>query len=398
MHNYVYLYVPVLQAVSAEGESLVDLLDNYLKACVKDKKIEPFGGVLYDQYNYAWNPPGIIWRFCINFIKISVMASTLTEFDMNILQERLKEQKRMREKAALNKTPPSRRKEQYTPVEVDVGADEVKLVESATTDSESSGEGAFRHHPQCVKPPPPTSRKPRHSPSSSTIENETTPKRKPIPPTPAKKPSEAPNPKPIVTREDTSRVPPTQGQSLIDRMNQPLPPTPVDSEESPIPSSAGRNKTSATSTTGSALLKEIKAKQGKNSSTGDGEKRSKKKQPIPTPTQRSPSQKNEKLAALTIEQLHEPAGYANLPVHDAPYQNMGFGPDAGVPPEEPDVLYENTSHVRKSKSNRSVPSGTQPHKGYLNTKTNGKELSDTGSEYQNINARRPRIRESPQKH
>jgi hypothetical protein len=172
-------------------------------------------------------------------------------------------------------------------------------------------------------------------------------------------------------------------------MNQPLPPTPI--EEPSIPSGGGRNKASAaTSTTGSALLKEIKAK---HSSTGDGEKRSKKKQPIPTPTQRSPSQKNETLAALTPEQLHEPAGYANLPVHDAPYQNMGFGPDAGVPPEEPDVLYENTSRVQKSKSNRSVPSGTQL---YLNTKTNGKEGCNN-AEYQNINARRPKIRESPQK-
>ena len=46
----------------------------------------------------------------------------------------------MREKAALKKTPPSRRKEQYTPVEIDTGVDEVKLVDSATTDSESSGE------------------------------------------------------------------------------------------------------------------------------------------------------------------------------------------------------------------------------------------------------------------
>ena len=59
--------------MSAEGESLVDLLDNYLKACVKDKKIEPFGGVLYDQYNYAWNPPGTynIGIYCkcgINFV------------------------------------------------------------------------------------------------------------------------------------------------------------------------------------------------------------------------------------------------------------------------------------------------------------------------------------------
>ena len=258
MHYFAHL--PLLQAVSAEGESLVDLLDNYLKAChcVKDKKIEPFGGVLYDQYNYVWNPPG---TYCMYRDRTSVMASTFTEFDMNILQERLKEQKRalnnppdgdfafiktsvmassltefdmnirqeglkeqnpMREKAALNKTPPSHRKEQYTPVEVDTGADEEKLVESATTDSESSGE-----------------RKLCYSPSSSTIENKTIPKRKPLSPTPAKKPSEAPNPKPIVMREDTSRVPPTQGQSLIDRMNQPLPPTPV--EEYPIPSSAGQN-------------------------------------------------------------------------------------------------------------------------------------------------------------
>jgi hypothetical protein len=57
---YTFNIICLLQAVSAEGESLVDLLDNYLKACVKDKKIEPFGGVLYDQYNYAWNPPGIL--------------------------------------------------------------------------------------------------------------------------------------------------------------------------------------------------------------------------------------------------------------------------------------------------------------------------------------------------
>lgn len=318
---------------------------------------------------------------------------------MNILQERLKEQKRMREKAALKKTPPSRRKEQYTPVEIDTGVDEVKLVDSATTDSESSGEGAFRRHPQCTKQPPPTPLKPQHSPSSSASENETTPKRKPLPPTPAKKPIE-PSKKSIpiqVKREDTSRVPPKQGQSLVDRMNQPLPPTPA--EEPLMSSSGGQNKASAT--TGSALLKEIIAKQGKKSSTGDVEKRSRKKQPIPTPTQRLPSQRNDSskaLAAVTTEQLHEPAGYANLPVHDAPYQNMGFGPDASVPPDEPDVLYENTSRMQKPKGNRSSPSGAQPYKGYLDAKPNGKEVSSTGSEYQNINARRPKVRESPQRY
>ena len=337
--------------------------------------------------------PQVLCADCA-FISISVTSSNLTEFDMNILQERLKEQKRMREKAALNKTPPSRRKEQYTPVEIDTGTDEVKLADSATTDSESSGEGAFRRHPQCKKPPP-TSMKPRQSPSSSASENETTPKRKALPPTPAKKPIEPPKPKPTVKREDASRVPPTQAQSLVDRMNQPLPPTPA--EESPISSSGGRSKASAaTSTTGSALLKEIKAKQGKNSSTGDGEKRSKKKQPIPIPTQRLPNDSSKPLAALTTEQLHEPAGYANLPVHDAPYQNMGFGPDAT---EEPDVLYENTTRIQKPKGNRLSPSGAQPpHKGYSNARINGKEVSNTGSEYQNVNARRQKIRESPQKY
>ena len=374
---------------------------------MKDKKIEPFGGVLYDQYNYAWTPPGIVSGFC-NHQHLSL--STSTDFDMNVLQERLKEQKRMREKAALNRTPPSQRKEQYTPIEIDTGTDDVRMIDSTTTDSESSsGEGAFRHQPQCKKQPPPTSIKPRQSPSSSTSESETTPKRKPLPPTPAKKPIELPKPKPtpvqvIIKREDASTAPPIQTRSLIDRMNQPLPPTPA--EESP---SGGQNRVSNPSTTtsglqcrdmstgpsplatGSALLKEIKAKQEK-SSTGEVDKHSKKKQPIPIPMQRPPSKKNDSskaLATLSTKQLHEPAGYANLPVHDAPYQNMGFGPDASAPTQEPDLLYEN---IQKPKGSRLSPSGAQPNKGHFNVKMNGsKTTSSAGSEYQNINiSRRPR--------
>lgn len=49
--------VSTLQAVSAEGSSLVDLLDNYMKNCT-DKKIVPFGGQLHLVYDEAWNPPG----------------------------------------------------------------------------------------------------------------------------------------------------------------------------------------------------------------------------------------------------------------------------------------------------------------------------------------------------
>ena len=47
-----------LQAVNAEGESLADLLDTYMKNCSKDRNIKPFGGGLFENYTYAWTPQG----------------------------------------------------------------------------------------------------------------------------------------------------------------------------------------------------------------------------------------------------------------------------------------------------------------------------------------------------
>ncbi len=47
----------LFQAVQAEGYSLVDLLDTYMKNSV-DKTIGPFGGKLYLVYHEPWNPPG----------------------------------------------------------------------------------------------------------------------------------------------------------------------------------------------------------------------------------------------------------------------------------------------------------------------------------------------------
>ena len=393
--------------MSAEGESLVDLLDNYLKACVKDKKIEPFGGVLYDQYNYAWNPPGtiFIWQHSL----YDSFTSLFTDFDMNVLQERLKEQKRMREKAALGKTPPSQRKDQYTPIEIDTGSEEPKMSASTTESEGSSGEGAFRR--SVKKQLPPTPVKPKNTHSSSTSEGETTPKKKPLPPPPAKKPTEPPISKSAPKREDTSATS-TPNQSLIQRMNQPLPPTPnEESQPSPNMQPAGRRfKPTSPSTpqaTGSELLKEMMAKTGKGSLDRANPK---KKQPVPVPKQRPPSKKSTPAgdsakplrtvpanSSLTPEQLHEPAGYANLPVHDTPYQNMGFGPDASAQPQEsePDALYEN---VHKGPSNRKLKSGrtdspgarAKKTMGYMNVKVNGSG-STGGSEYQNTNAsRRPR--------
>ena len=55
--TYMSVLIFCVQAVRAEGNSLVDLLDNYMKNCI-DKKIVPIGGVLHLVYDEAWNPPG----------------------------------------------------------------------------------------------------------------------------------------------------------------------------------------------------------------------------------------------------------------------------------------------------------------------------------------------------
>ena len=44
--------------MTAEGESLADLLDMYMKNCAKDRCIKPFGGALFQNYTYAWTPQG----------------------------------------------------------------------------------------------------------------------------------------------------------------------------------------------------------------------------------------------------------------------------------------------------------------------------------------------------
>ena len=387
--------------MSAEGESLVDLLDNYLKACVKDKKIEPFGGVLYDQYNYAWNPPGIrLARYVCQLLNMCYLPA---DFDMNVLQERLKEQKRMREKAAKTKTPPSQRKEQYTPVELDTGSEELK----SATDSENSGDGAFQFKMESQQPS--TTAKPYKSQSSSTSESETTPKRKPLPPTPAKKTVDPVRNKhtSIQTKREESLSGSTQSHSLVDRMNQPLPPTPTEEPQSHSEQARRKFKPSTGGkATGSELIKEMVAKRGKGHLEGSEERAAKKKQPVPVPKQRPVSKKagpgpdpttSTKLSSSSgpaPEQLHEPAGYANLPAHDTPYQNVGFGPDStSAPQEEPDALYEN---VHKSGPKKTPKYGrvdpevarTQKGTGYANVQMNG---SGVDSEYQNVNSsRRPR--------
>lgn len=307
----------------------------------------------------------------------------------------------MREKAAQNKTPPSQRKEQYTQVEIDTGSEDTKRMDSAT-ESESSGDGAFSHKEEV-----PTSS--CSSQPSTASENRSGPKRKPLPPPPAKKPRELQQGKPQTKMEDVS----TLSGSLIDRMNQPLPPTPGAHPEptplssrgcvnSSIPSSnpQHRDTSSHPQATGKALMNEIMAKRGKGKPGGVDLKSAPKKQVVPTPKQRpgnkqsTDGSKSSTTSApsnrsLPADKLHEPAGYANLPAHDTPYQNVGFGPDSSTSFEEQGALYENVHKSTKS----TVSGNTQTPKrlGHTRVEMNGSGRgSDSGAEYQNVNAsRRP---------
>lgn len=47
----------VLKAIQAEGTTLVDLLDTYMKTSI-DKSVVPFGDGLHLVYDEPWNPPG----------------------------------------------------------------------------------------------------------------------------------------------------------------------------------------------------------------------------------------------------------------------------------------------------------------------------------------------------
>ena len=133
---------------------------------------------------------------------------------MNVLQEKLKQQKRVREKAAKNRTPPSQRKEQYNiPVETDAGSSEAKM--DSPTDSESSGDGASH---QKLDQLPLASAKSNKLHSSSTNYCDTIPKRKPV-----KKPIESPKYSSKPPRSLNQPLPSLKEKIAKYRKQQPIP-------------------------------------------------------------------------------------------------------------------------------------------------------------------------------
>lgn len=149
-------------AVSAEGESLADLLDTYMKNCTKDKNIKPFGGGLFDNYTYAWAPQ---------------------EFDMALLGKKLKQQKELREQA---RKPRRSQQHNYTPVEIDTGLDDEK--------------GGFENDP----------------------EPEEVKKNKPLPLPPTKNAhSKSPRPSPGVKQRNTEPPPPPSSKEIFPGQNGP---------------------------------------------------------------------------------------------------------------------------------------------------------------------------------
>lgn len=106
-----------------------------------------------------------------------------TAFDMNLLEERLKEQKRLREEAKA-----SHRPGQYTPVDLHSSSD--------SSSREDSGSATFSNSPQPSKaargktlPTPPAKKQGNKDKLTLSAEEPVKTKAKPLPPTPAKKPT-----------------------------------------------------------------------------------------------------------------------------------------------------------------------------------------------------------------
>ena len=102
-------------------------------------------------------------------------------FDMNLLEERLKEQKRLRVEAKA-----SHRPGQYTPVDIHSSSD--------SSSREDSGSATFSNSPQPTKAArgktlPPAKKPGNKDRLTSSVEEPVKTKTKPLPPTPSKKPT-----------------------------------------------------------------------------------------------------------------------------------------------------------------------------------------------------------------
>ncbi len=197
---------------------------------------------------------------------IMMHFSSCTEFDMGLLEKKLKQQKEQRERA---KKP--RKKQEYTPVEVDTGLDDER--------------GGFENDGE--------------EPAMKIK------KIKPLPVPPTKKPGSK---SPSATRQS----PPVEASP------KPLPKLPGASKKKASTLGRGRN-------TGFTLMQELASKKGKPSKSSDSEGGD-QSPPSKTTSMSAISSLSQDSGAGVCEPL-----YANTAQPKAPYQNMEFNgpPNAG---------------------------------------------------------------------
>jgi hypothetical protein len=351
--------------VTAEGNSLVDLLDNYMKKCT-DKKIVPIGGVLHLVYDEAWNPP---------------------EIDMDQLQQTLSAQKRRKDRQkvladVLQQSPQpanprargdKKKKEEYTMVSPTSQAREDEFTQSVPASSapkfrveSSRGNPAMEKVLPSAFPVIPAEGKKKQLPMLPTKAKPSSGTQQPVNKSPSDKRHSPLPPTPVASPSNTS-------QSTSSSKSRPAPvPTPRGggglAKNTMSPTAPGtrnvderdRSSSPASSTTSTSLSpppqdQAIYENTSFNSSRGKRNKKS----PVPVPTPRSTN-----TSTTSDEGGHEV------------YQNTDFGDASG----DPD-LYANVpvSKQRQRSQNGHTHKTERPHKPYQNVGS-----ADTGTEYQNI--------------
>ncbi|CAI8022104.1 hypothetical protein GBAR_LOCUS13007 [Geodia barretti] len=369
-------------AVRAEGNSLVDLLDNYMKNCI-DKKIVPIGGVLHLVYDEAWNPPEIDH----DQLQRKLLARNDMRDRRKFLQDVLQTPQSPSAPSTQSKNP-RRKKEEYTVVSPTTGVRESDLTQTLPPGSSFQQEIKFKMSEKSGKVPPQPPLKP-----TATQDG-----KKPLPKPPVKKK------KPAAEGKEVAAEP--MGLPVSDKRNNPLPPTPP--EISPIRAGSGGSSPKpgrpkplprggdgdSGKMTSSSSLSPSWANQ-KSSPTSPSppppeqavyentdfssarEKRVKNKKLPPTPPNTKPSGHTPSLGDTPSSVTSDPE--LDVGGQDV-YENTAFGDMS----QDGGDLYANVpvSQQRKEKTHN----GHHPHPPYKNVGHSEPQPAapDTGTPYQNI--------------
>jgi hypothetical protein len=371
-------------AVRAEGNSVVDLLDNYMKNCI-DRKIVPFGGVLHLVYDEAWNPPEIDH----DQLQRKLLARNDMKERRKFLQDVLQTPQPPSAPSTQSKNP-RRKKEEYTVVSPTTGSRESELTQTlppgSSLQQDFQQEIKFKMSEKSGKVAPQPPLKP-----TATQDGKKPPPKPPVKKKPAAEGKEV--------AAEPIRLP------VNDKRNNPLPPTPQailptcagsggsspkPGRPKPVPRGAGGSGKMTSSSSISPSWTDQKSSPTSPSPpppeqavyentdfSAARDKRVKNKKKLP------PTPPNTKPSGHTPSLGHTPSSVTSDPELDVGgqdvYENTAFGDT-----EDGGDLYANlpVSQQKKGKTHN----GHHSHPPYQNVGHSEPQPAapDTGTPYQNI--------------